>query len=133
MSHKIAEAGSLKEGKYVILDGEPCRIVSTEKSKTGKHGHAKVRLTAIGLFDGSKRSVVYPADTSVEVPVIDKRSGQVISVSDTSVTVMDLESYQTFEMALPEEEDLKGKLASGMQVEYWDIVGRKKITRAKNV
>ncbi len=132
MSHKMAEAGSLKEGKYVILDGEPCRIVSTEKSKTGKHGHAKVRITAIGLFDGSKRSVVYPADTSVEVPVIDKRNGQVISLTGNSVTVMDLETYQSFDLPIPEEEELKEKLAAGVQVEYWDIVGRKKITRVKS-
>ncbi|GIU70960.1 MAG: hypothetical protein KatS3mg003_0439 [Candidatus Nitrosocaldaceae archaeon] len=28
--------GSLKEGSYIVIDGEPCRIVSYEKSKPGK-------------------------------------------------------------------------------------------------
>ena len=133
MSKKMTDAGSLKVGKYMIVNDEPCKIVSIEKSKTGKHGHAKVRITAIGAFDGSKRSLVFPSDTSVEVPLIDKRSGQVISVGDRSVTVMDLESYETLEMALPDEAEFKSKVESGAQVEYWDMLGRKKITRVKGV
>ncbi|MHA1755117.1 MAG: translation initiation factor IF-5A [Candidatus Odinarchaeia archaeon] len=132
MSKKMAEAGSLKTGKFILVNGEPCKIVNVEKSKAGKHGHAKVRVTAIGLFDGGKRSLVFPSTAQVEVPLIDKRSGQIISVSENNVMVMDLDSYETFEMPLPDEEELKNKLDSGVQVEFWDIVGRKKIVRVKS-
>jgi translation initiation factor 5A len=133
MSKKMTDAGSLKVGNYMICDDEPCKIVSIEKSKSGKHGHAKVRITAIGAFDGSKRSLVYPTTSQVDVPMIDKRSGQVISVAEKSLTVMDLESYATFEMAIPEDEEIKSKLANGVQVEYWDILGRKRINRVKGL
>ncbi|MHA1409319.1 MAG: translation initiation factor IF-5A [Candidatus Odinarchaeia archaeon] len=132
MSKKMTDAGSLKTGKYIICNDEPCKIVNIEKSKAGKHGHAKVRVTAIGVFDGNKRSLVFPTTAQVEVPLIDKRNGQVISVTDKSVTVMDLESYETIEMLLPDDEELKNKIASGAQVEYWDMLGRKKITRVKS-
>ncbi|MHA1238681.1 MAG: translation initiation factor IF-5A [Candidatus Odinarchaeia archaeon] len=132
MEKRMAEAGSLKPGKFILIDGEPCKVVSSEKSKAGKHGHAKVRIVAIGFFDNSKRSVVFPANATVEIPVIDKRSGQVISISENAIMVMDMESYQTFEMPMPTEEDLKSKIEVGAQVEYWDVAGKKKIMRVKS-
>jgi len=40
-----AELGSAKEGSNIVIDGEPCRVVGIEKSKTGKHGSATVRVS----------------------------------------------------------------------------------------
>jgi len=131
LSRKPVEAGSLKEGSFIIIDEVPCKIVSIEKSKTGKHGSAKARIVAIGLFDGVKRSIVVPADSKVDVPVVDKRSGQVISVTPTSVQVMDLETYETFELSMPTEEEVKSKLAPGVEVEYWVILNERRIMRVK--
>ena len=67
-----AELGSVKEGSYIIIDGEPCKVVSREHFKPGKHGSAKVRLVAISLFTGSKKSYVSPAESRVDIPMIDK-------------------------------------------------------------
>lgn len=132
MEKRMAEAGSLKVGRFIIIGDEPCKIVSFEKSKAGKHGHAKVRIVAIGFFDNNKRSVVYPTDASVETPMIDKRTGQVISKTDKSVMIMDMENYQTMEIPLSNvEEDVSSRLEVGGQVEYWNILGQRKITRAK--
>jgi translation initiation factor 5A len=128
---KPVETGSLKVGGYVIVDGEPCRIVELAKSKPGKHGSAKARVVAIGVFDGVKRTFVKPVDAQSEVPIIEKRSGQVISILPTSVQLMDLENYEVFEAPLPEDEELKSKLVSGGEVEYWRILGRTKIMRTK--
>ncbi|MCK4440299.1 translation initiation factor IF-5A, partial [Candidatus Bathyarchaeota archaeon] len=86
---KPAGVGSLREGRYIIVDGEPCRIVGITKSKPGKHGSAKARIVAIGIFDGAKRSFVKPVDANVEVPMINKRSGQVFSVTSSGVQIMD--------------------------------------------
>ena len=130
MSTRPTELGSLKPGNLVLIDGEPCRVVSIEKSKPGKHGSAKARVVAIGFFDGVKRSIVGPVDTHVEMPIINKRNAQVISVTDT-VQLMDLETYEMFEASLPEDEDLRNKLESGVTVEYWEIMGKKKIMRIK--
>lgn len=129
-----ASVGELKEGSWIVIDGEPCRIVEYERSKPGKHGSAKARIVAIGLFDGAKRSIVSPVDAKVEVPIIDKRSGQVVSVNEAEGTVqlMDLETYEVFETLLPKEEELKSKLSPGVNVEYWKVLGRTMIVRTKS-
>jgi len=128
---KPVDVGSLKTGQYIVVDGEPARIVEYEKSKPGKHGSAKARIVAIGVFTDQKRSIISPVDGKLEVPLIDKRSGQVISMMGDIVQIMDLETYQTFETPMPTEEDLKAKLASGLEVEYWSMLGRNKIVRTK--
>ena len=128
---KPVDVGSLKVGRYVIVDDEPCRIVDLTKSKPGKHGSTKARVVAIGVFDGTKRSFVKPVNAQVVVPIIEKRSGQVLAVLPSAVQVMDLETYQVFDTPFPEDESLKSSLASGVEVEYWRILGRTKITRTK--
>lgn len=125
------DLGSLKEGSYVMIEGEPTRIVEYDKSKPGKHGAAKARVVGIGVFDGVKRSLVLPVSTNVEVPLIEKRSGQVVSQNPTSVQLMDLETFETFDVPAPTDEEIKSKIASGAEVEYWRVLGRTKIMRVK--
>jgi translation initiation factor 5A len=128
---KPVDVGSLRVGGFMLCEGEPCRIVDITKSKPGKHGSAKARIVAIGVFDGVKRSIVKPVDSNAEVPIIDKRNGQVYSISPNSVQIMDLETYEYLDAPFPEEEELKAKIANGVEVEFWRIQGRIKITRAK--
>ncbi len=128
---KPVDVGSLRVGGYIIVDGEPCRIVDITKSKPGKHGSAKARIVAIGIFDGVKRSLVKPVDAGSEVPIIEKKSGQVFAVTPSSVQIMDLETYEYLDAPFPEEEDLKAKLVPGVEIEYWRILGRVKIVRTK--
>jgi translation initiation factor 5A len=132
LSTKPAELGSLKEGHNIVIDGEPCRIVEVEKSKPGKHGSAKVRLVAIGIFDEVKRSLVGPADNRVEVPIVDKRSGQVVAISSDTVSVMDNENLQIVEVPLPKDEGLRAKIEPGVSVEYWSIMGRHMLVNVKS-
>jgi translation initiation factor 5A len=127
---KPVELGALKIGSYVMVEDEPCRIVNYSKSKPGKHGSAKARVVAIGVFDGAKRSFVKPISSQVEVPIIEKRGGQVIALLPSAVQIMDLETYEIFETPMPEE-DLKSKLTSGVEVEFWRILDRTKIVRTK--
>ena len=134
MSHKVVEAGSLKIGRYLVIEGEPYRVVSIEKSKSGKHGHAKARITAVGIFDGSKKSIVLPTDTKVDAPVIDKRVAQVNYITDSSppmLGLMDMESYESFEEVMPDSEDFEGKVEQGIQIEYWIVLGRRKLVRCR--
>jgi translation initiation factor 5A len=128
---KPVELGSIKVGSYVMVEGEPCRIVDYAKSKPGKHGSAKARVVAMGVFDNVKRTFVKPVDSQVEVPIIEKRSGQVLALLPSTVQLMDLETYEVFEAPPPEDDDLKSKLVSGVEVEYWRILGRTKIMRTK--
>lgn len=125
------DLGSLKDGSYILIDGEACRIVEYDKSKPGKHGAAKARVVGIGVFDGVKRSLVLPVSTNVEVPMIEKRSGQVVSTSPTNVQLMDLETFETFDVPVPTDEEIKSKMTTGAEVEYWRVMGKTKIMRVK--
>src|SRR4030042_120483 len=99
---ELAEVRELKVGRYIIVDEEPCKIVSMSTSKPGKHGEAKARIEAIGIFDGQKKSIVHPVKHKVQVPMIDKRSAQVLAlIGEDQVQLMDMETYQTFEMPIP--------------------------------
>ncbi|MCD6428572.1 MAG: translation initiation factor IF-5A [Desulfurococcales archaeon] len=129
MSTMYAELGSLKPGSFIVIDGEPCRIVEMSKAKTGKHGSAKAHVVAIGIFSGSKKTLVAPVDQRVEVPIIDKRTAQVIAITGDTLQLMDLETYETFEVDMPKEEEIRSKLAPGAEVEYWEVMGRRKIMR----
>ncbi len=128
---KPADLGSIKEGGNIVIDGEPCRVVEVEKSKPGKHGSAKVRLVAIGIFDGVKRSLVGPADQRVEVPIIEKRTGQVVSIGET-VSVMDKETLEIVEVPIPTDETLASKLEPGITVEYWKVLSRYLINQVRS-
>lgn len=128
---KPTDVGSLRVGGYMIIDGEPCHIVDIQKSKPGKHGSAKARITAIGIFDNVKRSFVKPVDLGAEIPIIDKRTGQIFAVNPTGVQIMDMETYEYLDAPFPQEEELKAKLVSGAEVEYWRILGKTKIVRVK--
>ena len=124
------ELGSLKVGSYIIIDSEPCRIVSYDHSKPGKHGSAKARIAAIGVFDGSKHSMVSPVSANVDVPLIDKRSGQIISMSGQTLQIMDLETFEVFETQAADDE-MKDKIRQGGEVEYWKVLERIKVVRVK--
>ena len=125
---ELSEVRQLKVNRYMIIDDEPCKIVSISTSKPGKHGEAKARIEAIGVFDGQKRSVVHPVKHKIHVPIIDKRSAQVVALMGENVQLMDMETYETFEMKIPDE--YKGKLEPGNEINYLEALGRKKITRA---
>lgn len=129
METRQTNASSLKEGSYVILDDVPCIIKSIETSKTGKHGHAKCRVEAIGMVDGRKIIKVMPGHDKVDVPIIEKRSAQVLSVSVGKANVMDTESFETFDIEVPE--DLQDQVVEGVQVLYWIIMDKKVIKQVK--
>jgi len=125
MEKKIVQIKELKEGKYVLIDGEPCKIMSCVHSKPGKHGGAKARLDGIGIFDGQKRTLMGPVDSNAEVPIINKRTGQVLNMVGENVQLMNMETYETFELPIPEE--LAGDIKPGLNVLYMEVGGKKKI------
>jgi translation initiation factor 5A len=129
MAYKLIDATAIRTGTTIIIDGEPCTVRSYDVSKTGKHGHAKVRLEAIGILDGKKRVLARPGHERFEVPLINKKKAQVLSVGPASVTVMDIENFETMDLPKPKAEDIDGELKEGIQVEYWEIDDIKVIKR----
>jgi len=134
---KPIELGSLKIGSYILLPvsdqptGEPCRITEYDTSKPGKHGAAKARIVGMGVFDDQKRPHVGPVSMQVHVPLIDKRPGQIISMTDSNIQVMDMETFETVDVNMVDEE-IKGKLEQGQEIEYWKVMDRIKIMRIKS-
>jgi translation initiation factor 5A len=134
---KPSDLGSLKIGSYILLPvgdqatGEPCRIVEYDTSKPGKHGAAKARIVGVGVFDNQKRPHVGPVSMQVHVPLIDKRSGQIISITGDQVQIMDSETFETIDAQMIDDE-VKGKLEQGQMVEYWKVMDRTKIMRIKS-
>ncbi|HLF54844.1 MAG TPA: translation initiation factor IF-5A [Candidatus Nanoarchaeia archaeon] len=129
MSTKVVGAGTLKEGSYILIDGAACKVVSAETSKSGKHGHAKVRMVAVGILDEKKREIVMPAHDNVEVPIIEKKTAQILSVSGDVANVMDEENYETFDLKIPEE--LKATVVPNCKVLYWVILGQRVMKQLK--
>lgn len=125
---KIIEATEAKVGTNIIVDGTPCTVRSMDISKTGKHGHAKCRIEAVGLITGAKKVFVVPGHDRFEVPMVEKKKAQVLSKADGKVTLMDLENFETIEVPCPDEE-LFNDLEENGNCEYWDIEGQKIVRR----
>ena len=131
MSIKKSEAKSLKPGAYFLIDEEPCRVISIEKSKPGKHGSAKANIVAVGFFDNRKRNVIMPADRMVDVPLIDKTSATVIADMGETYSLMDSETYETYEVVKPADEEIAAKIELNVAVEVWNVMDTKIIVRVK--
>jgi len=131
MEEKIQEEISkLKPGRFIILDGEACKITNMEKSAPGKHGHAKYRVTAVNLVTGNKKIVILTGHAKVAVPIIEKKNAQVLSVEGDKAQLMDLESYETIEAEIDKDE-VKEPVEPGQQVLYWSIMGKRVIKQIK--
>ena len=135
---KPVAIGTLSKGNYVVIEGSPCKVVDVQVSRPGKHGHAKVRLTGGGLIDGKKRIIVAPGHDHVDVPIVEKKTAQVLSLSQGQDTegnpkkianVMDSITYETFDMDVPKE--LEGEVVEGVSVVYWEIMDSKVIKQVK--
>ena len=127
---KSVSVGTLQKGNYVILDGAACKVTNIQVSRPGKHGHAKVRLEAVGIIDGKKRATIMPGHDHIDTPIIDKRTAQVLSISGKTANVMDSETYETFDLDIPDE--LKGEIVEGSNVLYWVILDQRVIKQVKS-
>ncbi len=129
MEKTVGVLKALKKGSFVFIDEVPCKVDDISVSKSGKHGAAKARVDGIGLFDGRRRSIVKPADASVDVPILNKKKAQVLALAGERVQLMDLEDYSNFELDIPEE--LTGKLISGQEISYYEVAGVRTLRQLK--
>lgn len=123
MAKEQKQVRELQEGSYVMMDETPCEINHYSTAKPGKHGSAKARIEGEGVFDGKKRSLSQPVDAKVWVPIVERKGGQVVSVEDNDAQIMDLETFETFTMRVPEDEELQ----PDDEIEYLEYEGQRKI------
>lgn len=124
---KIINATEAKVGSNILLDSEPYTVKKMDVSKTGKHGHSKVRIEAVGIINDNKKVFVVPGHDRLEVPMVNKKKAQVLSVGTETISVMDLESFETIDV--PCSDDIKNGLEENANVEYWDIEGQRIVKR----
>jgi translation initiation factor 5A len=127
---KLVSVGSLQKGKSVVIDGAACIVSDISISRPGKHGHAKVNLTATGMIDGKKRNIIMPGHDKIPVPVIENKSAQVLTISGETANIMDTESYETLDLNIPEE--LKDQIVEGCTIMYAIILDAKIIKAVKS-
>jgi translation initiation factor 5A len=125
---KIIDATEVKVGTNILVDGISCTVKSIDISKTGKHGHAKCRIEAIGIINGAKKVFVVPGHERLEVPNVDKRKAQVLSKAEGKASLMDLENFETIEVPCPDNSVFE-ELEEGGNCEYWNIEGEKIVKR----
>ncbi|MFB6361851.1 MAG: translation initiation factor IF-5A [Halobacteriales archaeon] len=124
MPREQKEIRDLNEGNYLIMDDAPCEITAYSTAKPGKHGSAKARIEGKGVFDGKKRSLSQPVDAKIWVPIIERKGGQVINMESSNVAqVMDLDTYETFTMQVPDDVSLSNE----DEIEYLEYEGQRKI------
>jgi len=123
MAREQKEVRDLQEGTYVMIDDAPCEITSYSTAKPGKHGSAKARIDGEGVFDGKKRSLSQPVDAKIWVPIIQRKQGQVVSVDGDVAQVMDLDTYETISMRVPEDEPM----SPDDEIEYLEMDDQRKI------
>jgi translation initiation factor 5A len=125
---KFVSTNSLKKGSYILIDDVASTVTDISISRPGKHGHAKANIMAVGMIDGKKRNMV-TGDHEVEAPIIGKKNAQVLSVTGDHANVMESETFETFDIAIPEE--LQGKVSEGAVVVYWEIMYDKVMKQIK--
>jgi translation initiation factor 5A len=123
---KFVGVGQLKEGNYVLIDGFVCQIKSSEKSKPGKHGSAKARITAVGVFDDTKRQLLKQTGDDNEVPIITRGNAQIVAIMGESLSLLDMETYETREV--PKPKDIPG-LQQGDEIEFIKWGDKYRVTR----
>ena len=119
MVAKVIEATEMRTNTFLFLDGVAHQVKKFDISKTGKHGHAKVRFEAVNIISGKKKVQVVPGHDRFEVPVITKNKAQVLSVQNGVATLMDSETFENLDLDIPE--DLKDTVRDGIDVEYWVV------------
>lgn len=125
---KIINGTEAKPGTNIMIDGMACTVKNVDISKTGKHGSSKCRIEAIGIIGGQKKIIVVPGHERFEVPLVEKKKAQVLSLGDgNTISVMDLESFETLEV--PCDAELKESISEGSNVEYWNVEGEKIVKR----
>ncbi len=126
---KLVGLNELQKGNYIVIEGAACKVVDIQVSRPGKHGHAKIRLTGVGIFDDKKRVIVAPGHDNVEVPVVEKKNAQILSIHSDVANVMDMDTYETFDMKIPDE--LTTSAVEGIQIVYWVVLDNRVMKQVK--
>jgi len=105
------KASAFRKGDFILLKGHPCKVSAMSTSKTGKHGHAKVKFTGYDIFTGKKYEELQGSTHNMEEVICKKSTYLVVDVDGAQISVLDDESTQKDGLALPASDDEQADLA----------------------
>jgi len=109
------QCSALRKNGHVLIKGEPCKIVEMSTSKTGKHGHAKVHMVGIGIFDSKKHEDICPSTHNMNVPNVNRKEYPLVDIDPEGYLSLMLESGDVRSDLKADDEEL------GKQIqERWD-------------
>ncbi|KZT23045.1 eukaryotic translation initiation factor 5A [Neolentinus lepideus HHB14362 ss-1] len=109
------QCSALRKNGHVVIKGRPCKIVEMSTSKTGKHGHAKVHLVAIDIFNGKKMEDICPSTHNMDVPNVSRTEYQLVNIDDGFLNLMTQDGTPKDDVKLPE-----GDLGKQIQTAFDD-------------
>ena len=112
------QCSALRKNGFVMIKNRPCKIVEMSTSKTGKHGHAKVHLVALDIFNNKKLEDLCPSTHNIDVPIVSRIDFQLIDISDDGfVTLMTDKGDTRDDLKLPTDQELAAKIKEEFQKE----------------
>merc|ERR1739849_53459 len=97
------QCSALRKNGHVMMKGRPCKIVDMSTSKTGKHGHAKIKMVGIDIFTAQKYEDVSPSTHNMDVPNVSRVDYEVFDIEDDGhVHMMDGDNVMREDLRLPE-------------------------------
>ncbi|KZP30115.1 initiation factor 5a (eif-5a) [Athelia psychrophila] len=97
------QCSALRKGGFVVISGRPTKIVDMSTSKTGKHGHAKVKLVALDIFTQRKYEDISPSTHNMDVPHVRRNEFQLVDIDDGFLNLMDGDGKSKDDVKVPED------------------------------
>merc|ERR1712205_88818 len=95
------EAGQIRKGGFIMIKGKACKVRDVSTSKTGKHGHAKCKFSAVDIFTGATREELCPSTHAIDQPFVTKKDYSIMGLEGDYPQLMDEDGEMREDLALP--------------------------------
>jgi len=100
------KASAFRKGGYILLKGHPCKVMEMTTSKTGKHGHAKVKFVGVDIFSGKKYQELMASTHNMPEVIVTKAEYTVLDINDDNglMQLVDDKNQSGPELHLPPDD-----------------------------
>ncbi|KAI3655956.1 hypothetical protein MP638_002315 [Amoeboaphelidium occidentale] len=107
------QCSALRKNGFVVMKNRPCKIVDMSTSKTGKHGHAKVHMVAVDIFNQKKYEDICPSTHNMDVPNVSRNEYALLDVDDGFMSLMLPDGSTKDDVRIPD-----GELGQKIQADF---------------